>query len=58
MSKVKPEHYKVAYDKLYAFLRYNHPEILKEYKQKLQDAKEVAEALVLLGKDTNEKGES
>jgi hydrogenase maturation factor HypE len=49
MSEVKPEYYKAAYNKLYAYLRNKHPEILREYTAKLKKAKEEAENLVILG---------
>lgn len=49
MNKVKPEHYKAAYDKLYAFLRYNHPEIIEEYNQRLKEAKAATDSMVILG---------
>ncbi len=51
MVKVKPEHYKAAYDRLYAFLRNNHPEILAEFNEKMQHAIETAQAAVSLGKE-------
>ena len=48
MSKVKPEHYKNAYTKLYNFLRTRHPEILKEYRQYVKEVKKKAQEMLLM----------
>ena len=48
MTKPIDEWYKNAYNRLYGFLRQKHPEILKEYRQLMKQAKETADALLYL----------
>ena len=45
--KAKPQHYQVAYNKLYGFLRRKHPEVLKEYKEYLAEVKKRVEEALL-----------
>jgi hypothetical protein len=47
MTKAKPQHYQVAYNKLYGFLRRKHPEVLKEYKEYLAEVKKRVEEALL-----------
>jgi excinuclease UvrABC nuclease subunit len=51
MAKVKPEYYQTSYQRLYSFLKNNHPEILQEFNEKMSDAIEKAQAAVTLGKE-------
>ena len=53
LAKVKSEHYKAAYGRLYAFLKNNHPEILVEFNEKMKHAIETAQAAVTLGKENS-----
>jgi len=47
MSRVTEAHFKIAYNKLYGFLRQRHPEVLEEYRQFLKDVEaKVREALL------------
>jgi len=47
MTKAKPKHYQVAYNKLYGFLRRKHPQVLEEYKEYLQEVKKRLEEALL-----------
>jgi hypothetical protein len=40
--KAELKHYKVAYNRLYGFLRSRHPEILEEYRKLMEEAKNKA----------------
>ena len=42
MTETKPEHYKVAYNRLYGYIRHRHPEVLQEYRDFIQKAKDDA----------------
>lgn len=51
LGKVKLEHYKVGYERLYGFLRTKHPEVLAEYRRYLKQVKERIEAALLVGEE-------